>query len=127
MAVGAAEPVGPWQDVLTFEGSMTGVGIVSPAEVSFTGISTRSQGFQVGPAATKLTATLVWDLPADLYLDLDGPDSPVALVNSLTGPVDRSITFETTGVPAGSWSVHAWAQGPAAVAYSITVTVDYAS
>lgn len=120
----ASEPART-QDVHGFDGTLTGVGVVSPDQVSFTGISSRSQGFQVQEGATKLTAVLVWDVPADLYLDLDGPNGPVAMQNALTGAVDRSITFTTDEVPAGSWSVHAWAQGPAAVSYTITVTVDY--
>lgn len=106
-------------------GNLTGVGIVSPVEVSFFGISSQSQSFQVRDGATRLTAILSWEAPADLYLDVHDPEREVVQSNALMGPLERTVRFETTEVPAGQWSAMAWAQGPAATAYTITIMVDY--
>ena len=106
-------------------GNLTGAGVVSPMEVSFYGISSRSQSFQVREGATRLTAVLAWDAPADLYLDLHDPERQVVQSNAFTGPLERTVRFETTEVLAGQWSAMAWAQGPAVTAYTITITVDH--
>jgi hypothetical protein len=118
---------GPWQDVLEFEGSLTGAGYVTPVETAFYGIASQGQGFVVRDSATKLVATLVWDTPADLYLAVVGPDlyfKDHQLPDSL---LERTVTFTTNDVVPGTWSVMAWVQGPAAVNYRVTVTVDYAT
>lgn len=111
-----------------FTGSLTGVGVVSPTEVSFTGVSTRSQDFIVKDGALRIRFVLTWNPAADLYLDVDGPAGRVFLDHQLPGSlIESRIEYAVEEPAPGQWSTMAWAQGPAVVDYLITVTIDYAT
>jgi hypothetical protein len=127
-ALQPADEVAPHQDVLEFEGGLTGVGYVTPVETGFVGISSRAQRFEVGEHATRLTAVLTWDVPAVVYLSVhDGQRSRFYDHQSPEDALENSVSFETTDVQADRWLVMVWAQGPAVVEYRITVTIDYAA
>ena len=124
---GMERPDGPYQEVLVFTGQMTGTGYVTPVQNGFVGIITMPQSFYVDEGATRLAVEMTWDVPGFYYLDVEGPDGQVFMDHQLPqSKVIGAITYVTEEVPEGGWEVMARAQGPAAVQYVITATIDYA-